>query len=93
MEIVMTNRTNTTSTRRILAAGLPSIIAVLLFGLQPAAADDAGNADITANGCMQDVYTAFGQGGTLNCTANDVSLATATNIEILEFSYFVKLGD
>ena len=43
---------------------------------QVATVDDAG--------CMQDVYNNFGQGGGLNCTAKDVSLATATNITILD---------
>jgi hypothetical protein len=31
---------------------------------------------------MQDVYDSFGQGGSLNCTANDIQLATASNIII-----------
>jgi hypothetical protein len=45
---------------------------------------DPANGEVATdvNGCMQDVYDAFGQGGSLGCTANDVSLATATNIEI-----------
>ncbi len=48
-------------------------------------ADGSGNVDsVTGAVCMQDVYDGFGQGGSLNCTANDVSLATATNITILD---------
>jgi hypothetical protein len=39
------------------------------------------SADVTAatglaNTCMNDVYDAFGQGGGLNCTANDVNIAS-----------------
>ena len=57
----------------------------ILAGPQTAYADGGGNVDtVTGAGCMQDVYDAFGQGGSLNCTANDVSLSTATNIIILD---------
>ena len=57
----------------------------LMLSHQATRADGAGNADtVLEAGCMLDVYNAFGQGGGLNCTANDVSLATATNIVILD---------
>jgi hypothetical protein len=43
-------------------------------------ADGSGNPDVlTGQGCMQDV-AGFG----LNCTANDIQLASATNITILD---------
>ena len=65
-------------------AGVALILVVLSASIQPALADDSGNTDIVINGCMEDVYNAFGPGGGLNCTANDVSLARATNIVILD---------
>jgi cysteine-rich repeat protein len=34
------------------------------------------------DGCIQDVFTKFGQGGGLTCTANDVRIAGVTGIEI-----------
>ena len=36
------------------------------------------------NGCMQDIYSEFGQGGGLNCTANDVQLAAVTNVTVTD---------
>jgi hypothetical protein len=55
-------------------------IVALFTGAQIALADDQGNADVLADvGCMQDV-AGFG----LNCTANDVRVASATNILILD---------
>ena len=80
MEIVMSNKNKTTSTRFALATGFSWIVAVMFFAHPLAFADEFGNADSIVNGCMQDVYSAFGQGGSLNCTANDISLSTAKNI-------------
>jgi hypothetical protein len=85
MEIVMNSRTNTTSTRLMTAGGFSAIVAMLLFAPPFALADNQGNADtVIGEVCMQDVYDDFGQGGGLNCTANDVKLATATDITILD---------
>jgi hypothetical protein len=44
--------------------------------------DGAGPHVVSATGavCMQDVYNKFGQGGDLQCTANDVSLTEASII-------------
>jgi len=36
------------------------------------------------NGCMEDVYQAYGGAGSLQCTANDVRVASVTNITILD---------
>ena len=54
--------------------------AVLISSSRPVVADDSGNADVLpGQGCMQDVA-----GFDLKCTANDVQLAEATNISILD---------
>jgi uncharacterized repeat protein (TIGR01451 family) len=62
---------------------LSAVVAVAgLFGSvhQPAVADGSGNADVQPNvACMEDT-AGFG----LNCTANDVQLAAAKNITILD---------
>ncbi|MEH6576293.1 MAG: hypothetical protein V7731_04375, partial [Amphritea sp.] len=64
--------------RRTVASSL--LLLGMLFGAQPLLADGAGNADIqTGLGCMEDV-AGFG----LNCTANDIQVANATNITILD---------
>jgi hypothetical protein len=47
----------------------------LLLGAQPASA-------LSDNVCMQTNYTNHGLGQTLNCTANDVQVARATNIDV-----------
>ncbi|XOF32871.1 MAG: hypothetical protein ACL93V_12745 [Candidatus Electrothrix sp. YB6] len=63
-----------------LTAAAFSLAAGLVLGVQTAQADGAGNADVIPDvGCMEDV-AGFG----LNCTANDVQLANATNIVILD---------
>ena len=36
------------------------------------------------DGCMEDVYDRFGQGGGLNCTANDVDLSGVDNVVITD---------
>jgi hypothetical protein len=50
----------------------------LLLGAQPALAADAGQ-ETVYDGCMQSLY-----GASLNCTANDVSIARASNIVITD---------
>jgi hypothetical protein len=35
-------------------------------------------------GCMGDVFNAFGQGGELNCTANDVTVTAISDVETLD---------
>ena len=50
---------------------------LLTLGAGTARADGSGNADQTTGACAQDVA-----GFHLNCTANDVSIANATNITI-----------
>jgi hypothetical protein len=51
-------------------------VGALLVGAQPASA-------LQANVCMQTNYTNHGKTQTLNCTANDVRVARATNIDII----------
>jgi uncharacterized repeat protein (TIGR01451 family) len=36
------------------------------------------------DGCMNDVYDEFGQGGVLNCNANDVEVGTVINLDIID---------
>src|SRR5438046_10746026 len=50
-------------------------VAGLLMAAQPASA-------LTGNVCMQTNWAAHGTSQTLNCTANDVSIAKVTNIDI-----------
>jgi hypothetical protein len=54
---------------------LLAVLAVggLLFGAQPASAQT----------CIQDVWKAHGNNQNLTCTANDVTLSAATNIDII----------
>jgi hypothetical protein len=61
-----------------LRATFLSILAIggLCLATQPAFA-------LTANVCMQTNYTNHGLSQTLGCTANDVRVATATNIDIV----------
>ncbi|MHC4063970.1 MAG: hypothetical protein ACYSUI_05645, partial [Planctomycetota bacterium] len=63
----------------LLAALSVALLAGMLGGAQPAAAQMQVD-----NGCMQDVYEEYNGGGTLNCTANDVQVASVTNITILD---------
>src|SRR5438046_3140565 len=51
------------------------VLGGLLLGAQPASA-------LTADVCMQTNYSNHGKTQTLTCTANDVRVATATNISI-----------
>jgi len=62
-------RSATFLTRCLGVAALAS--AGVLLGVQPAGA---------APSCIQDVWTAHGNSQSLTCTANDVTLASATNI-------------
>ena len=39
------------------------LLALQVLSASSARADGSGNADTVVNGCMQDVYNAFGQGG------------------------------
>jgi hypothetical protein len=55
-----------------------------LVGDRVALSDGSGNTETAVDGCMQDVYDQFGQGGGLNCTANDVQVASVTNINIID---------
>ena len=67
------------SLAKFLLGALLASMALILIP-RPVAADSLGNADIQSDiGCMQDV-AGFG----LNCTANDVQLAKALNIVILD---------
>ena len=66
------------SLRRIVIGALA--VAGLLAGAPQASTDDSGSADVLlGQACMQDV-AGFG----LNCTANDIQIANATNITILD---------
>jgi hypothetical protein len=56
-----------------LVAMMAIVLAVLLFG--PSAASAQGT-------CIDDVWKAHGNSQDLTCTANDVTLSTATNIQI-----------
>lgn len=58
------------------AAAIAAVVTMAVFGTMPATAD-------TANVCMQTNYSDHGLGQTLNCTANDVRVARATNINII----------
>ena len=57
----------------LLAGGL------LLGHAGEAQADASGNADVAVNGCMEDV-AGFG----LNCTANDIQIASVTELTIID---------
>jgi hypothetical protein len=61
-----------------------SILAIggLFLGAAPVALAQGGGSVV--NGCMEDVYDEFGQGGGLNCTANDVQVASVTDINITD---------
>ncbi len=66
------------SLNRVMISALA--VAALLCGAYTASADGAGNADILpGQGCMQDT-AGFG----LNCTANDIRLASVANLLILD---------
>jgi hypothetical protein len=52
---------------------------LLLGHAKESRADDSGNADVAVNGCMEDV-AGFG----LNCTANDIQIASVTELTILD---------
>ena len=61
---------------------LRSMVAALLSIALP---NTAAYGQMTVeNGCMEDIYDEFGQGGGLNCTANDISIANVTNITITD---------
>ena len=73
----MTTRSCRTKPCRLSTRLLPTLLAIvavggLLFGPQPAAAQT----------CIQDVWQAHGNSQGLNCTAQDVTLSEATNIQI-----------
>src|SRR5215204_707483 len=53
-------------------AMIAAVLAVLLFGPEPASAQT----------CIQDAWKAHGNNQKLNCTAQDVTLSSATNIDI-----------
>jgi len=51
----------------------------------PAVAPPAACAQVQVeDGCMEDLYDRFGQGGSLNCTANDIQIASVTNVVITD---------
>ena len=55
-------------------------ICTIILGSQPTLADGSGNVEtLTGQGCVQDEA-----GINLNCTANDIVVASATNITILD---------
>jgi len=79
-EAAMTRTTYLSSAPRWVITALGVLAFALLFlvlGAGTARADGSGNADQVDGGCIQDVAD-FG----LNCTANDVRVAEATNITI-----------
>jgi hypothetical protein len=43
-----------------------------------------GSDTAVEDGCMEELYDEFGQGGGLNCTANDVSIAGITDVTITD---------
>ena len=53
-------------------------VSAILVAPSPASATDV------VDGCMEEIYQAYNGGGTLNCTANDVQLASVTNVTILD---------
>ena len=71
----MTHRRKSTHLRAGLLPGLFGVLAAggLLLGAQPASAQGT---------CIQDVWKAHGNSQSLTCTANDVSIAEVTNINI-----------
>jgi hypothetical protein len=74
----MTTRSCRTKFCRLSTRLLPTLLAVLavgglLFGAQPASAQT----------CINDVWKAHGNNQNLTCTANDVTLSSATNIDII----------
>ena len=82
MGISNSTRSLTHNTRLLLGvvAALLVLLGLQALGAQSALADDEGNADVVADvGCMEE-EAGFG----LNCTANDVSIASVTNIVILD---------
>src|SRR5262245_59497429 len=73
----MTTRSCRTKLCRLSTRLLPTLLAVLavgglLFGVQPASAQT----------CIQDVWKAHGNNANLQCTAKDVTLSSAGNIDI-----------
>lgn len=77
---------NTSKWLHTCAASIPTAVVAVAglvwVGIQPAVAADAGQ-ETVYDGCMATLY-----GASLNCTANDVSLARATNIEITDFCLY-----
>jgi hypothetical protein len=76
----MTTRSCRTKFRRLSTGLLPILLGVLtvgglFLGAQPASAVE--------NTCIQDVWKAHGNNQNLTCTAKDVNLSSATNIQIL----------
>ncbi|MEE8523483.1 MAG: hypothetical protein V3T72_06090, partial [Thermoanaerobaculia bacterium] len=50
----------------------------------PTAGGELVQASANDIGCMNDVYNEFGQGGNLNCTANDVSVTAVHDLVIID---------
>ena len=75
------------TTRQVRAnAGRPllSLVLVALVALCLPVANAYSQMQVM-NGCMEAVYQAYKRGGgSLNCTANDVRVASVTNITILD---------
>jgi len=56
------------------------VAACILFGVVP----QVSAQQQISNSCMQDVYNEFNGTQSLNCTANDVRIASVINIEVLD---------
>ena len=69
--------------RACLGRPLLSLVFVALVVLCLPATHAFGQLSVE-NGCMEDVYQAYGGAGSLQCTANDVRVASVTNITILD---------
>jgi cysteine-rich repeat protein len=61
----------------------PSLVATFVLVSVALWAPSPASSQMTVqDGCIEDVFAEFGQGGGLTCTANDVSIAGVTGIEI-----------
>jgi hypothetical protein len=61
------------------SAGIAGTLLTVLLSAPPAA-----HAAQVNDGCMEDIYDEFGQGGGLGCNANDVTVTNVTNLSIID---------
>jgi uncharacterized repeat protein (TIGR01451 family) len=80
---IVTIVTRTLSPRAGSAAFALALAASLFFGPAAATAQVLGGGTVDT-GCMLDLYEEFGQGGGLNCTANDIQVAQVVDLFILD---------